>query len=96
MTDIVFKLLRATIWSSFAVLFESEQTSGKSSISICCFAQDSIQNMLLCSYVIFQVLLRDQWLIERLSEPMGAGLVGNDFSPSSIENFISHEKKDDL
>ena len=34
---------------------------------------------MLCSYVIF--LLRDQGLIERLSEAMGATLVDNNFSP---------------
>ena len=37
--------------------------------------------MLFCSYVIF--LLLDQWVIERLSEAMGAALVGNNFSPLS-------------
>ena len=70
MTDIISKLLRAAIWSRCAVLFESEQTlfsrTGpmlRSSINFCCFAQDSIQNIRLCSYVIF--LLTDQWLIER-------------------------------
>ena len=35
--------------------------------------------LLFCSYVIF--LLRDCWLIERLSEPMGMALVCNNFSP---------------
>ena len=40
-------------------------------------AQDSIQNMLFCSCVIF--LLRDEWMLERLSEAMGAALVGNNF-----------------
>jgi len=35
--------------------------------------------MLLCSYIIF--LLRDQWLIERLSEAMGAALFGISFHP---------------
>ena len=41
------------------------------------------------------ILLRDQWLIERLSKAMGAALFGNNFSPTgnSIENFISHKKK---
>ena len=45
------------------------------------------------------ILLRDQWLIERLSEAMGAALVGNNFSPTSIPSKISfqvtvsHEKK---
>ena len=34
-------------------------------VSICCLAQNSIQNMLFYSYVLF--LLRDQCMIERLS-----------------------------
>ena len=51
---------------------------------------DSIQNMLFCSYVIF--LLRDQWLIERLSEAMGAALVRNNFSPIPSK-FSFHMKK---
>ena len=36
-------------------------------------------------------------MIERLSEAIGAALVGNDFSPipSMIENFISQQKKCD-
>ena len=65
--DIVSKLLCTTIWSSCAVSFESEQTPFPQalSIQICCFAQDSIENILLCSYVIF--LIRDQWMIERLT-----------------------------
>ena len=41
----------------------------RSSISTCCFAQDSIWNMLFCSDVIF--LLRDEWMIKRLSEASG-------------------------
>ena len=45
----------------------------------CCFAQDSIRKMWFWSYVIF--LLRDQWMIERLSKAMGVALVGNNFSP---------------
>ena len=57
-----------SIWN---MLFESEQTpfpqTGRwfTRIQTCCFAQDSIWNMLFCSYVIF--LLRNQWMIERLS-----------------------------
>ena len=91
--DIVSKLLRAAIWSHCAVQFESEQTpfprtGGKFSLIIiqsrgefqtCCFAQDLIWNMLFGSYVIF--LLRDQWLIERLSDAMGAALVGSNSLP---------------
>ena len=52
--------------------------------------------MWFCSYVIF--LLRDEWMIERLSEAMGAALVCNNFLPipSKISSFISHEKKGDL
>ena len=55
--------------------------------------------MRLCSYVIF--LLRDQWLIERLSEAMGAALFGKIFSPipsrisarnlQSIKTFLTLE-----
>ena len=76
-----------------AILFESSADalfSDRSSIQTCCFAQDSIRNMRVCSYVIF--LLRDQWMIERLSEAMGAALVCNNFSPIPWK-FISHEKK---
>ena len=50
-------------------------SSDRSSIQTCFFAQDSILNMLFCSYVIF--LLRDEWMIERFSEAMGAALVSN-------------------
>ena len=41
---------------------------------------------------------REQWTIERLSEVMGAALVGylSPIEPNSIENFISHEKKKKL
>ena len=46
--------------------------------------------MRFCSYVIF--LLRDQWLIERLSEAMGAALVGNNFSPIPSK-FSFHIKR---
>ena len=69
--DIVSKLLRAAIWSRCAVRFESGQMPmGPISrigrlfreFQTCCFAQDSILNMLICSYVIF--LLRDQWMIK--------------------------------
>ena len=47
--------------------------------------------MLFCSYVIF--LLRDQWLIERLSEAMGAALVGNNFSPIPSKFHFTWKKK---
>ena len=65
--------------SESRLTFESEQTSfpGRLSIQTCCFAQDSIQNMWFCSYVIF--LLRDQQMLERLREAMGDALVGNNF-----------------
>ena len=68
-------------------------SSDRSSIQTCCFAQELIQNMLFCSYYIF--LLRDQRLIERLSEAMG---IGHSFGrqlllANSIKIFISHEKK---
>ena len=54
------------------------------------FDSDSIWKMLFCSYVMF--LLRDQWLLERLSKAMGAALVGNNFSPIP-SNFSFHIKK---
>ena len=54
-------------------------------------AQDSIQNMLFCFYVIF--LLRDEWMIERLSEAMGAALVGNNFSPIPWKFHFRWKKK---
>ena len=47
--------------------------------------------MQFCSYVIF--LLRDQWLIERLSEEMGAALVGNNFSPIPSKFSFQMKKK---
>ena len=46
--------------------------------------------MQFCSHVLF--LLREQWLIERLCEAMGAALVGNNFSPIP-SNFSFHIKK---
>ena len=45
--------------------------------------------MQFCSYVILS--LRDQWVIERLSETMGTALVGNNLSPSP-SNFLFHMK----
>ena len=97
-----FSSFCAAIWSRCAVQFESEQTpfprTGpiRSSIQTCCFAQDSIRNMLFCSYLIF--LLRDEWMIEIFSKAMGAALVGNNFSPilwifHSIH--FSYKKKSD-
>ena len=86
--DIVSKLLCEAIWSRCAVLFESEQTPFPRTGRRCCFAQNSMWNMLFCSYVI--ILLRDQWLIERLSQAMGAALVGDtsrQFHPSRKFNF---------
>ena len=60
-SDIIYKLLHATIWRCCAVLFKSDSLfSGKSLIKICCFAQESIQNMLICSYALF--LPRDKWM----------------------------------
>ena len=47
--------------------------------------------MWFCSYVIF--LLRDEWMIERLSEAMGAALVGNNFSPILLEFYFTLKKK---
>ena len=90
--DIVAKLLRAAIWSSCSVRFKSEQTpflrTGHRQTG--CFARDSIRSKLFCSYVIF--LLRDEWLIERFSEAMGAALVGNNFSPIPSK-FSFHMKQ---
>ena len=42
-----------------------------------CFAQD-LMVLWFCSYLIF--LLRDEWMIERFSEAMGAAVVGNNIS----------------
>ena len=47
--------------------------------------------MRFCSYVIF--LLRDEWMIERLSEAMGAALVGNNFSPIPSKFRFTWKKK---
>ena len=65
----------------------------RSSIKIHSFALDSIWNMLLCSYVA--VLLRDQWMIKRLSKAMGAALVGNNLSliPSKTSFQIFWKKQ---
>ena len=49
--------------------------------------------MLFCSYVIF--LLRDQWLIERLSEAMGAALVSINFLLILSKFHFTWEKKSD-
>ena len=84
--DIVSKLLCTTIWSSCAVSFESEQTPFPQalSIQICCFAQDSIENMLLCSYVIFLIRpMNDRKADSWLSKVMGAALISNDFANSN-------------
>ena len=66
-------------------------SSDRSSIQTCCFAQDSIRNMWFCSYVIF--LLRDEWMIERFSEAMGAALVGNNFLPILWKFHFTWKKK---
>ena len=50
----------------------------------------SIRNMRFCSCVIF--LLRDEWMIERLSEAMGAAWSATT-SRWFHENFIPHEDK---
>ena len=93
MPDIVSKLLRAAIWSRCTVRFESEHFLGHSSSSIWiwCFAQDSIWNMRFCSYVTF--LLRDQWMIKRLSKETGAALVGNNISPIPLKISFRMKKK---
>ena len=96
--------LRLTSFPSFcappsevAALFYSNLSrrpflGDRSSIQTCCFAHDSIWNMRLCSYVIF--LLRDEWMIERFSEAMGAALVGNNFSgAASMEFHFTWKKK---
>ena len=49
--------------------------------------------MLFCTYVIF--LLRDEWMIERFSEAMGAALVGNNFSPILWSFHFIWKKKSD-
>ena len=56
-----------------------------------CTGFDSEHAILFLCHILF----RDQLMIKRLSEAMGAALVGSNFSPimNSIENFISHEKK---
>ena len=58
-----------------AIRFESEQTN-KSSIQICCFAQDSIRNMPICSYAL--CLLRDQWMIKHCTAGRKTGIRGTD------------------
>ena len=63
----------------------------RSLIQTCCFAQDSIGNMWFCSYAIF--LLTDEWMVERLSEAMGAALVGNNFSPIPWKFHFTWKKK---
>ena len=88
--DIVCNILRATIWSCCPVLFESEQTPFPRT----CRWFRPAANMMFCLHII--LLLRDKWLIERLSESMGC--VGCCFGRQqllaySIEIFISHEKK---
>ena len=67
-------------------------SSDRSSIQTCYFAQDSIRNMLFCSYAIFS--LRDQCMIERLSKAMGAALVGNNFSPIPWKFSFTWKKSD--
>ena len=89
--DIISKLLRVAIWSSCAVWFKSEQTPFPlTGLQFRPTALHRIRNMLFCSNVIF--FLRDQWLIDRLSEAMGAALVGKNFSPIQLK-FSFHMKK---
>ena len=92
---IVSKLLRRHLKSlrCSIKIWADALSSDRSSIQTCCFAQDSIRNMLFCSYVIF--LLRDQWMIARLSEAMGAALVGNNFSPIPSKFSFHMKKKSD-
>ena len=47
--------------------------------------------MWFCSYVVF--LLKDQLMIERLSEAMGAALVGNNFLPIPTKFQFTWKKK---
>ena len=94
--------LRLTSFPSFcappsevAALFDSNMSRrpslDRSLIQTCYFAQDSIQNMLFSSCVI--ILLRDEWMIESLSEAIGAALVGNNFSPIPWKFHSTWKKK---
>ena len=65
--------------SEVAVLFDWNLS--RDSIKICCFAQDSLWNMLIFSY--FLLSNKDQGMIERSSKALSTALIG----------FISHEKK---
>ena len=89
--DIVSKLVSAVIWSRCAIQFEFEQTPFlRTGRRLRPAALHRIRFGTCGFDVIF--LLRDLWLIERLSEAMGAALVGNTFSP--IPSKISfHVKK---
>ena len=84
-SQLILKLLRCSIR-----IWADALSSDRSSIQTCCFAQDSIWNMWICSYVIF--LVRDQWLIEdwakQWARPWSATA-----SRQFHRNFISHKKK---
>ena len=93
MPDIVSKLLRAAIWSRCAVRFESEYTPFPRTRHR--FRPAVLHRIRFgtCGFdPMSYFLLRDQWLIERLSEAMGAALVGNNFSPIPSK-FSFHMKK---
>ena len=83
------KWLHCSIW-----IWADSLSSDRSLIQTRCFAQESIQNMRFCSFVMF--LPWDQWMIERLSEAMGAGsaaLVCNKFSPIPSKFHFTRTKK---
>ena len=88
MTEIV-SLLCADVWSGCAVWLESPgHFLDRSSFENCCFAKDSIRNMLSnltqpelsqCSF-----LLRGQWTIEWLSRAMSGALVRKIFLQTQL------------
>ena len=90
---IVSKLLSATIWSSCAVLFKSQQTPFPWGGRLFRSAALHRIHIRTCSFVVI-FLLRYQWMIERLSKEMGTALVSNreQLLANSIKNFISDKK----
>ena len=76
MPEILFKLLRAAIWSSCDVRLESEQIpisrTGRRFISA------GLHRIQLGKY-LFVRMPRGPWMIERLSEKVSAALVGDNF-----------------
>ena len=89
-------LLLKLLWSVCCSILSLEAEQTPFSQTGCWFKSADLHRILFraCGFVPVIFLLRDQWMIERLSEALGAAL--QQFLANSIKMFISHEKKSDL